>query len=62
MELRMMIPQCSTFTIWAEINQQLAAHAERVTEVVYGIPVALAEIRSGDLCGAGSSGAKDSCE
>ena len=25
-----------------EINQQLAAHAERVTEVVYGIPVALA--------------------
>ena len=25
-----------------EINQQLAANAERVTEVVYGIPVALA--------------------
>lgn len=24
-----------------EVNQQLAAHAERVTEVVYGIPVAL---------------------
>ena len=24
-----------------EINQQLAAHAEHVTEVVYGIPVAI---------------------